>query len=245
MKILIYSDLHLEFGVGFEPPNCDADIAVLAGDTGKGVRATEWANQSFKCDVVQIAGNHEFYGGHIGRTWEKMKAVAAPHVHLLENQAFIWQGVRFLGTTAWTDFSISANSQVAAIVALQQMNDYKRIRAGDSYRKLRPADVIQRNRIAYDWLKTELEKPFGGKTVVITHHAPLSCVLGAGEEAVGHLSAAYANDWPELVSKADVWIFGHTHEAVDYEFHGCRVISNPRGYPDEDTGFSPAFVIDL
>lgn len=245
MKILIYSDLHLEFGVGFEPPSCDADIAVLAGDIGKGVRAMEWANQSFKCDVVQIAGNHEFYGGHIDRTWQKMNEAAAPHVHLLENQAFIWQGVRFLGTTAWTDFSISANSQVAAIVALQQMNDYKRIRAGDRYRKLRPVDVIKRNRIAYDWLKTELEKPFGGKTVVITHHAPLSCVLGAGEEAVGHLSAAYANDWPELVSKADVWIFGHTHEAVDYEFHGCRVISNPRGYPDEDTGFSSAFVIDL
>lgn len=92
MKILIYSDLHLEFGVGFEPPNCDADIAVLAGDIGKGVRATEWANQSFKCDVVQIAGNHEFYGGHIDRTWEKMRAVAAPHVHLLENQAFIYPG---------------------------------------------------------------------------------------------------------------------------------------------------------
>lgn len=240
MKISIYSDLHLEFGVGFEPPNCDADIAVLAGDIGKGVRAVEWANRAFKCHAVYVAGNHEFYSGHIDRTWEKMNEAAAPHVHLLENQAFIWEGVRFLGATAWTDFSITGNAPIAAFEALSRMNDYKLIRAGDSYRKLRPADVIQRNRIAHDWLKSELEKPFDGKTLVITHHAPLACVVGED-----HLSAAYANEWPSLLSKADVWIFGHTHEAVDKEFYGCRVISNPRGYPGEETGFNPSFVIDL
>lgn len=245
MKILIYSDLHLEFGVGFEPPDCNADIVVLAGDIGKGVRAVEWANDAFRCHAVFVAGNHEFYGGHIDRTWEKMQLAAAPHVHLLENQAFVWEGIRFLGSTAWTNFSLSGDPVTAAHDAQNEMNDYKRIRAGDRFRKLRPLDVIKRNRIAYDWLKIELEKPFDGKTVVITHHAPLSCVLGAGEEPVGHLSAAYANDWPELVSKADVWIFGHTHDSVDAEFYGCRVISNPRGYPGEDIGFSPAFVIDL
>jgi len=240
MKILIYSDLHLEFGVGFEPPQSGADIAVLAGDIGKGVRAVQWANDAFKCQVAMIAGNHEFYGGHIDNTWQKMKAAAAPHVHLLQNEEFIVQGVRVLGTTAWTDFSISGDSQIAAFEASQQMNDYKRIRAGDRYRKLRPSDVIQRNRAAYDWLAAELEKPFGGKTVVITHHAPLACIVGED-----HLSAAYGNEWPELVSKADVWIFGHTHEAVDAVFFGCRLLSNPRGYPGEETGFSPAFAIDL
>lgn len=240
MRVLIYSDLHLEFGTGFEPPNIDVDLVVLAGDIGKGVKAVHWANDAFKCQVVMIAGNHEFYSGHLDRTWQKMKAAAAPHVHLLQNETFVDDGVRFLGTTAWTDFSISGNSQVAAIVASQQMNDYKLIRADDSYRKLRPADVIQRNRIARDWLEAELEKPFGGKTVVITHHAPLACLTGED-----HLSAAYANHWPALVGKADAWIFGHTHDAVDAEFHGCRVLSNPRGYPNEETGFRPTMVLEI
>ncbi|MDD1507716.1 metallophosphoesterase [Pseudomonas sp. CNPSo 3701] len=243
MRILIYSDLHLEFGVGFEPPHCDADIAVLAGDIGKGVKAVGWANDAFKCHAVFVAGNHEFYSGHIDRTWEKMQVAAAPHLHLLENQAFVWEGVRFLGTTAWTDFALSGDPLTAAHVAQSEMNDYKRIRAGDSFRKLRPADVIKRNRIAYDWLKGELEKPFDGRTIVVTHHCPLMQLIGG--EHQDHLSAAYSNNWPELVSKADVWIFGHTHEAVDDKFYGCRLISNPRGYPDEDTGFSPTFAIDL
>ena len=66
-----------------------------------------------------------------------------------------------------------------------------------------------------------------------------------GGEHQDHLSAAYSNNWPELVSKADVWIFGHTHEAVDDEFYGCHVISNPRGYPDEETGFRPGLILEV
>lgn len=53
------------------------------------------------------------------------------------------------------------------------------------------------------------------------------------------------NNWPHLVEQADVWIFGHTHYSIDTDVHGCRVTSNPRGYPGEETGFDPSFVIDL
>ncbi|EPJ2812714.1 serine/threonine protein phosphatase, partial [Pseudomonas putida] len=45
--------------------------------------------------------------------------------------------------------------------------------------------------------------------------------------------------------QADVWIFGHTHHAVDTIVSGCRLISNPRGYPGERTGFSPDFTIEV
>lgn len=241
MRVHVLSDLHIEFS-GFEPEVDDADLVVLAGDIHTLTRGVKWANEAFDCDVVYVMGNHEFYRGHLDRTLAKARECAAPHVHVLENDSFVRDGVRFLGTTAWTDFSITNNAPIAALEALGQMNDYKLIRAGDGYRKLRPSDVIRRNRVAYDWLAAELEKSFAGRTVVITHHAPIACILG---EPVGHLSAAFANDWPKLVAKADAWIFGHTHEAIDAEFHSCRVISNPRGYPCEDTGFSPVFVIDL
>lgn len=244
MRVHVLSDLHVEFS-GFEPEVGDADLVVLAGDIHTLTRGVKWANEAFNCEVIYVFGNHEFYGGHFERTLEKARECAAPHVHVLENESFIRNGVRFLGTTSWTDFTLTGDPVAASFTAWREMNDFKKIRIGDSYRKLRPADVIQRNRIAHDWLESELEKQFDGKTVVITHHAPLACIVGVGEGPVGHLSAAYANNWPTLVSMADAWIFGHTHEAIDAEFHGCRVISNPRGYPDEDTGFSPALVIDL
>jgi hypothetical protein len=32
---------------------------------------------------------------------------------------------------------------------------------------------------------------------------------------------------------------------VDVELAGCRVVSNPRGYPNEQTGFDPFFEISI
>jgi len=239
MRVHVLSDLHLEFS-GFEPEVDDADLVVLAGDIHTLTRGVKWASEAFNCDVVYVMGNHEFYSGHFERTLEKARECAAPHVHVLENESFIRNGVRFLGTTSWTDFALTGDPVAASFTAWREMNDFKKIRIGDSYRKLRPADVIQRNRIAHDWLAAELEKPFDGKTVVVTHHAPLANTVGED-----HLSAAYANNWPTLVAKAHAWIFGHTHEAVDDEFYGCRVISNPRGYPNEETGFRSTMVLEI
>lgn len=79
--------------------------------------------------------------------------------------------------------------------------------------------------------------------IVITHHCPIQDVAGEGHE--GHLGAAYFNQWHDLVASADVWISGHTHHAVDTVIAGCRLVSNPRGYPGERTGFSADLTIEV
>ncbi len=242
MKIQIYSDLHLEFSE-FMPSSIDADLVVLAGDIGLQAKGVKWANEAFKCPVIYVCGNHEFYKGHIDNTLRKMRDAAGPHVHILENESFVWQQTRFLGTTTWTDFSSTGDVVAATSLAREWMNDFKVIRADASYRRLRPDDLVTRNQLARAWLAEELAKPFAGKTVVISHHAPTPTV--AGDKHDGHLNAAYSNHWPELIEQADVWIFGHTHQAVDTTLSGCRILSNPRGYPGEETGFRADFTIDL
>lgn len=242
MKIQIYSDLHLEFS-GFVPPPIHADLVILAGDIGTQIKGVSWANQTFDCPVIYVCGNHEYYKGHIDHTLRKMKDAAAPHVHVLENQAFVWQQTRFLGTTAWTDFSSTGDVVAASSMAWQWMNDFQVIRADASYRRLRPDDLVSRNQKAHAWLAEELAQPFDGKTVVITHHAPTPSV--AGDKTDGHLTAAYTNHWPELIEQADLWVFGHTHRTVDVELAGCRVVSNPRGYPGERTGFQADWEVEV
>jgi predicted phosphodiesterase len=234
MRIQIWSDLHNEFS-SFSPPAITADLVILAGDVDVQEKGVRWANETFKCPVIYVCGNHEFYKGHIDGALRKMRDAAAPHVHILENQSFVWQQTRFLGTTAWTDFSCTGDVVAASSMAWQWMNDFRVIRADANFRRLRPEDLVHRNHAARAWLAQELDKPFEGKTVVITHHAPAPIV--AGDKHDDHLLAAYSNSWPELIEKADAWIFGHTHRAVDVELAGCRVVSNPRGYPDEETGF--------
>lgn len=175
MRIRIYSDLHAEFH-RFDPPPLDAgvDLIILAGDINKKARGIHWANETFACQVAYIAGNHEYYDGHIDRTLQKMKDSSAGHVHVLENEALVLDNVRILGTTAWTDFTATGDQIAASSAARQCMNDFKYIRADSNYRRLRADDLVARNHIARDWLTQELARPFGGKRwwSPTMHHPP-------------------------------------------------------------------------
>ncbi|MFG0528989.1 metallophosphoesterase family protein [Pseudomonas sp. yb_2] len=242
MRITVYSDLHLEF-VDFQPPATEADLVILAGDISVRGRGVVWANDTFECPVLYVCGNHEFYKGHIDRTLTKMRGAAAEHVHILDNQILIIGNTRFLVATAWTDYTATGDYKAAMRICAEWMTDFKRIRIGEGYSKLRPADLIARNIATREFLATELAKDYDGNTVVITHHCPIQDVAGDGHE--GHLGAAYFNQWHDLVAQADFWVFGHTHHAVDTVISGCRLVSNPRGYPGERTGFSPDFTIEI
>ena len=213
----------------------EADLVVLAGDIGVRCRGVAWANKTVQCQVIYVCGNHEYYQGHIDRTLIKMRDATAHHVHVMNNQSLVIDDTRFLVTTAWTDFTSTWDYKAAIRDCAEGMNDFKRIRIGEGYRKLRPVDLIARNIASHEFLATELAKDFQGKTIVVTHHSPIPEESGAGHER--HLAAAYYNQWHDLGEQADIWILGHTHHAVDTEILGCRIVSNPKGYPGERTGF--------
>jgi predicted phosphodiesterase len=96
------------------------------------------------------------------------------------------------------------------------------------------------------WLREQLLQSFNGKTVVVTHHAPSYESLGLLDLDRGILKpgtvfhpgpvriAGYASDLDYLLGEhqIDLWVHGHTHWANDYLRHGCRIVSNPRGYFD-------------
>ncbi|RMU19794.1 Metallophosphoesterase [Pseudomonas amygdali pv. lachrymans] len=242
MKILVLSDLHNEFAP-FLPPDLALDLVILAGDVDVLTRGVVWANEAFSCPVIYCCGNHEFYKGHLDRTLIKMKAAAAPHVRVMENEAWTHGNVRFVVGTAWTDFTSTGDVVAASMTCAQVMNDFKMIRTDTNYRRLRPADLIAKNKATREFFDRELSTPFAGKTVVVSHHCPIS--EAGGDEHDGHVSAAYFNRWHDLVEKSDIWIFGHTHRSIDAMFGNCRVISNQRGYPGEETGFNPHKVLEI
>lgn len=74
MKVLILSDLHLEFGRmspahGGERIDEGVDVVVLAGDIAEGVQGIRWARETFIMkEIVYVAGNHEYYDRH----WETL-----------------------------------------------------------------------------------------------------------------------------------------------------------------------------
>lgn len=253
MKLLVYSDLHLEHrpftvlekdGSRFD---ADADLVILAGDIDEGVRGIRWARESFADKpVVYVTGNHEFYGHHWTKLLDEMREAAAKYdVHFLETDEIDIGGIRFLGCSLWTDFELfGAGGKSAAIQrARAGMNDYQSIkisRIPEMYwvhgRYLIPELTVLRHRGCRDWLEGKLRHGDPSKTVVITHHAPHPHSVAEHYKS-DPLSPAYASDLSHLMGKAGLWIHGHMHESVDYVVNGTRIICNPRGYMHRNGGF--------
>ena len=253
VKLNILSDLHLSRGALTLPEN-DADVAILAGDIARPREAVAWAS-GFAIPVLYIPGNHEFYGGSILGTVDALRQqCAGTNIHVLDNDEVIIRGVRFLGTTLWTDFMLfgEGEEQAAAIREAQRfMYDFSRIHIGDAPETLfTPADSAALFNIHAGWLERKLAEPYAGSTVVITHHAPSRKSIHP-RFADSLLNACFVSDAERLIDgrRARLWIHGHTHDSFDYFVNGTRVVCNPRGYAkdgvDENPLFDPNFLVEL
>ncbi len=247
MKLLVLSDLHTEFG-DFDPPVTDADIVVLAGDIGVGTAGIEWAARRYRrTPVVYVPGNHEYYDHDIGIT-DELKSVAPANIHVLDQDDYEIDGVRFLGTTLWTDFKLYGESEAwfSRQRARRSLYDFTAIRNGD--RRFTPEDSVRLHEAGKAWLANELRKAFEGATVVVTHHLPATPSI-ADRYRNDPLNPAFASRLEDVIEthRPKLWIHGHTHVACDYEIHGTRVVCNPRGYPAESSGrgFSPELVVEV
>lgn len=249
MKLHILSDLHLEFAT-FEPPATDADVIVLAGDIGKKANGIIWAREAFPSkEIVYVPGNHEFYGTQRLETLELMRIAAHEcKVHLLDNAGVVIDGVRFLGSTLWTDFKLfGEDSKSAAMYEAQaSLSDFSLIYDGRF--GFSPARSVELHYKSLDWLSAKLDEPFAGKTVIVSHHLPSaqSVVERFKDELI---AACFASELDYLFGKMDLWIHGHTHDNLDYEANGTRVLCNPRGYVTrrgkENFDFNPKLVIEI
>ncbi len=250
MKLHILSDLHLEHAP-FEPGPVDADVILLAGDIAPGTAGVEWAASRFDGrPVLYIAGNHEFYGHDLPGLLDSMRAAAVgSNVHVLENEAVVIDGVRFLGCSLWSDFDFAGSAKRANSMRIcaRLVNDYKQIEASERGRPLRPDDTRDIHVASRAWLATCLAESHLGATVVFTHHAPI-VRRRPDHPVLQAIAGAFASDLSEMMDgdAATLWVFGHIHRTVDTVINGTRLVSNQRGYPQETVdGFDPGLVVEL
>ncbi|HOX24298.1 MAG TPA: metallophosphoesterase [Candidatus Krumholzibacteria bacterium] len=246
MRLLLLSDLHLEFA-DFAPPAVDADLVLLAGDISTGTAGVAWAAAAFgDRPVVYVPGNHEYYGEAFPRHLGALRRAAkGTGVRVLDRGVLELDSVRILGCTLWTDFDLHGDSRAARALAAERMWDYREIRISPRLRAARPRDTLRWHRRARAWLARELAGA-NARTVVVTHHAP-----SAGSVSVAPddqpFSPAYASNLEALITTSGpaLWLHGHIHRARDYRLGGTRVVCNPRGYPGQHTGFDVGFTVDL
>jgi hypothetical protein len=274
MKIQLLSDLHLEVHPHFVPiPAPGADVLVLAGDIGSYQAGTllgtfgddaDFGLQRFSnwpVPVLFVPGNHEYDGLEFEQAHVRLREVCERWgLVWLEREEVVLQGVRFLGTTLWSDFEAFITDDDTLGDALKKRD--KAFRAANFYLRknhsLRDAQPVlaeavrEQSLLCQQWLRSALADPFGGPTVVVTHFAPS---LQSADPRYGLTpgTAGFCNALDDLLPLARLWLHGHLHAPSDYLHRsasgasGCRVVANPLGYArkQEQSRFQPEACIAL
>jgi predicted phosphodiesterase len=242
MKIITYSDLHLEFGTDFlPPPDSDADLMILAGDiiTFKDYRPLARFLKKWEKPVLYVTGNHEYYTRQpmdeedVGfKTW---LGANYPTVALLHDEVISIGDIHFFGGTMWTDFHQA--DPLAMLAARQQMNDYRHIMT-PGRKMLQPADTVPLHNTFVEKLLAWFEQDLSGPRVVISHHAPV--VNPNTQYGNSPLMPAFNSlDMLPVIEKYQprLWVYGHTHECDNQMIGNTQIISNQLGYPQRGGGF--------
>lgn len=244
MKIHLESDLHLEFS-NYDPVAV-ADVYVCAGDIGVLSQPTQLLEYFKKvkenCDhVIWVLGNHEFYHSVYEEALPKALNLAKEAgVHLLDialdTQDLEIDGVKFWGTTFWTDL---ANNDWFVRDSVQRgLNDFYVIEKanGRKFSAQQSYEINAKSRRLINW----------DADVIITHHCPT--MIEHPRFPTNKTTYAFNNTCLEdqiSASSVKYWLYGHTHHSAVEEYNGTIVMSNQRGYEDlrrqwiEDTGFIP------
>ncbi|MHB1665848.1 metallophosphoesterase [Thiomonas sp.] len=204
------------------------DISSRPADIGAWLRAVNRQGRP----VVMVIGNHEAYGRDLGQVRDEIRAaVDRRWFHLLERKALILDGIRFLGTTLWTDFAQGLQLDACR----NGMNDFRVIREGDAL--FHPEDAWAEYRRDVRWLAQQFTSgsdQAGLPTVVLTHHAP-SFRSQHPQYAASSIRSGFCSALDDQVESwaPALWAHGHVHDSVDYRIGPARIVANPCGYPRE------------
>jgi len=232
-----------------------ADMLILAGDIGypypkESMHAQNYRQFLKNCremfpHVLVVPGNHEYYaGGNLNPTADSRAMILKAlrdicqdtGAILLQQNSISIAGIRFLGTTLWSDIQKPA---------FKAMNDSRYV-----------FDTVQDYQKAfrddYAWLCRELTPP---PTVIITHHLPTKRLIHPRfRDSSFH--SGFVTDILEPMDEKGLltpltryWFCGHSHERVKVNFGELTLYLNPLGYPHEATqrytepNFETVFVV--
>jgi predicted phosphodiesterase len=254
LRVAYHSDLHLERSK-VELDTVGAHVTILAGDILETERVTRTKSNSVidaiatklvpdeNIPVIFVPGNHDLVGNRWRDAIEIWKEISQKRydgrIHVLVNESWIYEGVQFLGTPLWTDFSSNGTQLASMFAAKNWVCDFSTIHKEDG-RLILPQDWLDEHKMARtfldkhlradQWVATDLDIP----QVVVTHWCPsLAGVHGARFQANKVLAPFWVSSDDDLVARSNTWIFGHTHKCVDlrvgYDDNRGRLLSNARG----------------
>lgn len=254
-RLQLVSDLHLESCkevniLDYLTPT--APYLAICGDLGypRDANFKEFLRQAKELfeEVLYVAGNHEMYCTEsIADTQRVIQAICTElGVEYLNNTSIMLypddnDSICIIGSTLW---SYVVNSEAWAV--RRTISDYRHI---PEFTDVQASNALHERDVAYlrrqlPWVVSQEKFGLPNLVIVLTHHLPSLALIHPDYADCGY-NSAFASDLPDLVCQADAWLCGHTHKSMDIKQGGCRLVTNPRGYGNENSTYDKAKVVEL
>lgn len=236
MRVYYVSDYHFSGFVSCKdisglPPLSEVgdDWLVVAGDVSSNSIVTSnilgYLSNYFN-KVFFVLGNLEYReGSRLGFTYEEVELRYKyllhdyRNIYFLNNSEITLDGIRVVGSTNW--YSLPTNYSKALWDTMSHDKGYSH-----------PNTVISNKHYKRD--NDYLTSIKGKIDLLITHVPPMHFPHNRKD-----LDYAY---YQPVQVNTRYWICGHQHVITDTEYWGARVLANPVGFENEDTGYSVRYI---
>uniref|UniRef100_A0A6B2L5M9 Calcineurin-like phosphoesterase domain-containing protein n=1 Tax=Arcella intermedia TaxID=1963864 RepID=A0A6B2L5M9_9EUKA len=243
LHIQVASDIHIEFYPDFESTKSiikpSAPVLALCGDIGSPLLPNYEQFLLYQADkfklVLVLTGNHEYYNmpnqrATMSEIDKSIEAICKKrgNIHFMNKKKIEIEGYDILGCTLWGVIPKSERQKMVNV-----LNDFNLIYV-DKTTRFSPDHFNDVFEDSLSWLTKEIKKSTAAKRkiVVLTHHTPTFDAPGTGYGWASDLNFLFAlNGNTNLL----LWCFGHTHANMDKVIRGTRVLSNQKGYTNEQT----------
>jgi len=254
MKFQIISDIHLEYYDTLPELNyfftVSAPNLILAGDICyyKHPNFMIFFKKVSKLynNVLFIPGNHDYYAYNNlpDISFDEIDSIMKNLLSSLKNVYFIqenfieFENTIILGTTLWCKTKRTNYDTDVKLLTNEYYIRFKH-KYSPSY-----SCIKQLNTRQYVWLKEKIKHLYTHKNIiVVTHYLPsIKCINKKYKNSP--CNDLYFTDCEDLMKYADIWVAGHTHDPFIGNINNCQIFVNPRGDPEENTGYNRQQIIN-
>ena len=222
------------------------DVLIIAGDIGhyneQNIEVLKIFQEKFYKHIICVLGNHDYYliDSEAKYTFEndsfkRVKDMRSlinqeKNMYCLDGEVIEIEGIKFGGADSWYDGSYvkkyytNLDNNHINLLWNGNINDSRLIKGISRFDDITKLEI------------QKLEKIYQNCDVMITHVNP-----SIDEE---HINEKYRNspintfftfDGSKFYKNGSMkyWVFGHTHDAIEYEIEDIKFLCNPLGYPNE------------
>ena len=221
-------------------------VLIIAGDIGhyneQNIEILKIFQKEFYKHIICVLGNHDYYlvnseakhtfdNNSFKRVEDMRKLInQEENMYCLDGEVIEIEGIRFAGADSWYDegyvkkYYTNLDNNHINLLWNSNINDSRLIKGITRFNDITKLEI------------EKIENIYQDCDVMITHVNP-----SISEE---HIDKKYHNspintfftfDGSKFYKKGSMkfWVFGHTHDPIEYEIEDVKFLCNPLGYPNE------------